>query len=120
MLAALNADNITRHGIETSLCQLFDNIFDHAAVAGLVFAESGDPSSPASVIIDRAFDRVATAMQKSIAKKRSKKPSKPFLKSMMAASQWVVHDAIRKGLTSKHRREAKAAACEIANAIMNP
>ena len=54
------------------------------------------------------------------AKKRGKKPSKLFLKSMMAASQWVVHDAIRKGLTSKHRREAKAAACEIANAIMNP
>ena len=118
MLAALNADSIHRQSIEDALGQLIDSIFDHAGVAALVFAESGDPESPASTIIDNAFDRIATAMQNSISKGTGKKPSKVFLKSMMAACQWIVHDSIRKGLTAKNRCEAKAAVYEIARLIV--
>lgn len=114
MFTALSSENRSRQSMEDALCRLFDAIFEHHRIAELVFIESSDPLSPGYIIVDQAFDHVADTVIKSLAKSKRPKPSRVLLKAMMVASQWIAHDAIRKGLTTRSRREAKEAACQLA------
>ena len=113
MLRGLAARKVDEDWIKAALDQLFDAIFDNARFAELVFMESNNPASPAYAIVNNAFEQFADAMEASMAKARRRKPSRVFLKSLMAACQWIVHDAIRKGLDEKTREEAKAAAWQL-------
>ena len=117
MLKGLAGGKVDQHWIKTSLEQLFDAIFANARFAELVFMESNDPASPAYAIVNQAFDQVANVMEQAISNNTGHKPSRIFLKSQMAACQWIVHDAIRKGLDENTRQQAKAAAWELAQSV---
>lgn len=120
MLEGLAGADSDAGKVKHALEQLFDAIFDNAGFAELVFMESNDPSSPAYVIVDQAFSGLAEAMAKGIQRRGGKQPSLVFLKALMAANQWIVHDAIRKGLDEATREEAKAAAWELTRSALYP
>lgn len=100
-------------GLRASLDDMLSAIFANATLARLVFAESADPASPAARIVDRAFEQAADVLSRDLAAAGQTPPSRVYLKSLMAAVQWIVHDAIRKGLDERTRREASSAAFEL-------
>ncbi len=106
--------------IQDALNDLFDAIFDQSQLAQLVFIESADPDSPASAIVNAAFEHAADVMQASLAEFSNEKISRVFLKSMMAACQWIAHDAIKKGLTTNARSEAKKAVWQLVRRSLLP
>jgi AcrR family transcriptional regulator len=95
--------------IRTSLEGVYDAIFEQAELADLLFREAGDPSSPAYAIVNAAFDDIAKKLLHLAGITSNKSAAIIYFKSIMAANQWIVHDAITKGLTPKSRREAKNA-----------
>ncbi len=103
----------TRAGLE----KLADEIFANATDAELVFVESGDPTSPAYQIVQRAFDGAAREIEAWYVRRDLCAPSRPLLKATMVAAQWIVHDAITRGLTPKARREAKTALWELVSRV---
>ncbi len=105
----LTTKSIDEEWIQDALDQLIDTIFERSRLAELVFIESNDPNSPAYEIVNNAFERVADVLEKYLSSRVKIKPSRVFLKSIMAASQWIVHDAIRSGLSDKVKQEAKKA-----------
>jgi len=98
---------------EQAVDNMLEAIFAQAPLARLVFVEANDPSSPAFEIVEQTFEKDAQILTRDIRKGGSEAPSPVYLKSVMAAVQWIVHDAIRRGLTPKTKREAKAAAFEL-------
>jgi AcrR family transcriptional regulator len=95
--------------IKSSLYEVYDAIFNQSELADLLFREASDPSSPAHSIINAAFDDIARKLLNSIGIRKNKAVTIIYFKSIMAANQWIVHDAITKGPTSKSKREAKEA-----------
>jgi TetR/AcrR family transcriptional regulator len=118
MLAGLASHSLDEDWIKHSLERLFDAIFDHASVAELVFMESSDPSSPAYTIVNNAFEKAADEMERIAVENGRRKPSRVYLKAIMAACQYIVHDAIRKGLDETSRSEAKAAAWKLSQGLL--
>jgi AcrR family transcriptional regulator len=96
--------------LKTRLDELLESIFQHFELAQLVFLESSDPGSPAARIIDNAFEHAADVMTGSSDRSNRSKHSRIVLKSIMAAVQWIVQDAIRKGSTPAAKKDAKSAA----------
>lgn len=96
------------------LDELLDSIFEHHELAQLVFRESSDPDSPAARIIDEAFEHAADVMTRG-----NKNVSRVYLKSVMAAVQWIVQDAISKGLTNANKAEAKSAAFTLVSRVLS-
>lgn len=103
----------TREGLET----LADDIFAHGTLAKLIFVESADPSSPAYGIVQRSFDATAKEIEDWYCQRKLVAPSRTLLKATMVAAQWIVHDAITRGLSPKNKREAKAALWELASRV---
>ncbi len=106
--------------LQTALDNLFDAIFDQSQLAQLVFIESNAPGSPASNIVNAAFEHAADVAEAWLAEYSEEQLSRVFLKSMMAACQWIVHDAIRKGLTEEAKSEAKKAAWQLVDRSLLP
>jgi AcrR family transcriptional regulator len=104
--------------LKQQLDGLLDSIFGQSQLAQLVFRESNDPDSPAARIIDTAFEQAADSMVEQSRRKHGDKPSRVFLKSVMAAIQWIVQDAIRKGLTEDSRAEARSAAFTLVSRVL--
>ncbi len=100
--------------LKHQLDELLESIFDRSELAQLVFRESSDPDSPAARIIDEAFEHAADVMTQG-----GDKHSRVYLKSVMAAVQWIVQDAIRKGLTESNRAEAKSAAFHLVSRVLS-
>jgi len=119
MLEGLNRrEKYDSNWMQQALGQLFDAIFANAKMAELVFVEANDPNSPAQAIIDKAFEQAADVMAAFMKKTTGQQPSRVFLKSIMAAHQWIAHDAIRKGLTYEAILEAKAASWELVRKLI--
>ena len=93
--------------------QMLDGIFAQAPLAKLVFMEANDPTSAASQIVDEAFARAADSLTHDLQQIGTDIPSRTYLKSVMAAIQWIAYDAIRKGLSKKDIETAKEAAFEL-------
>lgn len=108
-----------KSGMDKALDELLDAIFERAELAQLLFREYSDPGSPAAQIIDDAFDRIARKMEKDFKQFARPQPSRTFLKAMMSAFQWIVHDAIKSGLSNKKVKDAKQAAHELASALLS-
>ena len=119
LLAGLASHSLDEDWIKNSLERLLDAIFDHARVAELVFMESSDPSSPAFSIVNNAFEKAADKMAAIAVENGRRKPSRIYVKAIMAACQYIVHDAIRQGLNDASRREAKAAAWKLSRGILS-
>jgi AcrR family transcriptional regulator len=105
--------------LKTQLDELLESIFQHAELAQLVFLESSDPSSPAARIIDNAFEHAADVMTGSSTRSNRNNPSRIVLKSIMAAVQWIVQDAIRKGSTPAAKKDAKSAAYNLVSKALS-
>ncbi len=99
--------------VQNALDSLFDAIFAQSKLAQLVFIESSDPHSPASQIVNTAFEHAANVIKVSLAKYSDEEVSPVFLKSIMAACQWIAHDAMKKGLTKETKAEAKKAVYQL-------
>ncbi|MFT4518903.1 MAG: AcrR family transcriptional regulator [Halioglobus sp.] len=105
--------------LKASLDALLESIFQRSELALLVFNESNDPSSPAASIVDAAFEHAADVMTKSWGSHANQVPSRVYLKSIMAAVQWIVQDAIRKGLNEATKDDAKDAAYQLVSRVMS-
>lgn len=82
-----------------------------------MFIESNDPHSPAARIVESAFEHAADVMTKS--RQGESAPSRVYLKSIMAAVQWIVQDAIRTGPTELAIVEAKRAAYDLVSRVLS-
>lgn len=116
MLQGLRGGESSQSQVQAALDALLDTIFDNARFAELVFIESNDPESPAFAIVNNAFEKIAGELGDAMG--RSEPPSALLLKALMAACQWIVHDAIRKGLNEVTRAEAKAVAWELTGKVL--
>ncbi len=106
----LRADLRDTAALREQLDALLDALFDNADIARVIFVEASDPGSPAAQIIEAGFNRAARTLAQDLERAGATPPSTTYLKSVMAAVQWLVHDAIRKGLDARSRAEAKEAA----------
>ncbi len=95
--------------IKASLEEVYEAIFKQSELADLLFREAGDPNSPAHAVINAAFDNIAKTLLHSAGIKKNKSVAIIYFKAIMVANQWIVHDAINKGLTAKSKKEAKEA-----------
>ncbi len=86
-----------------------DAILEKHKLAQFVFVESSDPTSPAFKIVDDAFEEAAGVIQSWAEKSLGSTPSIALIKSTLVAAQWLVHDAIRAGMTPEAIAEAKSA-----------
>jgi len=103
--------------LQRQLDDLLESIFRQSELAQLVFRESSDPDSPAARIIDNAFEHAADVLTGGRAS--HDQPSRVYLKSVMAAVQYIVQDAIRKGLTDESKAEAKSAAFTLVSRVLS-
>lgn len=92
-----------------ALDQLVDRILERPVLAAFVFVESADPASEAHTIVRRAFAENAAAIEAWYAARGASPPPRMALQATMVACQWIVHEALRKGLEPVHRAEAKDA-----------
>lgn len=111
----LMSNNSEKHAktpshIRQNLDSMFDAIFDLGSYAELLFRESNDPNSPAQHIVENAFTSISKNLQQYIQSELNRQAEITFIKALLNANQWIAHDAIRKGLTKKARKDAKDAA----------
>ena len=99
--------------LQETLNALFDSIFDNSDLARLVFVEAGDPGSPAASIVEESFEHSSRILAKDLKKAGQTVPSAIYLKSLMAAIQWIVHDAIKKGFNGKGQTGGKGGCIRI-------
>jgi AcrR family transcriptional regulator len=100
--------------IKIAIEQVYETIFKQAKLADLLFREASDPNSPAYSIINNAFERISMALLEALhieqdTGQQSTGHHKVYLKALMAANQWIVHDAIIKGLSEEDKQQAKQA-----------
>ena len=107
--ARLNEPGELKSGID----QMLEGIFEQAPLARLMFIEANDPTSPAAHIVDRAFEKAADGLARDLKRLGAEVPSRTYLKSVMAAIQWIAFDAIRKGLSRRDIAGAKQAAYDL-------
>ncbi len=89
--------------------QVIDAILRNERIAQLLFVEASNPNSPAFQVVDAAMERAAKGIQKWSMIRVGKRPSRVYVKSLLAATTWLVHNAIRSGRTKASVREAKRA-----------
>ena len=104
--------------LRETLDATLDAIFDQARFAELVFAESNNPGSPAHRIVNQAFDQTAEIVAMWLQHSGHPVLPKAFLKSVMAACQWLVHNAMRSGLSDASRTEAKEATWLLVSSLL--
>lgn len=113
MLAVINASDLDysdQQWLHKVFDQTIDAILDQHKVAQFLFIEAADPNSYAYMVINDAYDKVAQRMQNWCKTRYGRTPSPEFFKSLLVASQWLVHNAIIQGLDPKHVEAAKQAA----------
>lgn len=120
MLAGLPAEGPDKAHMRRALDKMMDAIFERSRLAELVFVESSNPDSPAHHIVDSAFEHAADELERWLSSGKGRKPSRVLLKAVMAACQWIVHDAIRAGLTEEARAQAKKAAWQLVSSVLRP
>lgn len=118
LLSKLTGSDISEGSLKEALYEMLDAMFEHGPWAELVFAESNNPTSPAFQIVNTAFDQAAKATQLWLQSSGRPVLDDKTLKAVMAACQWLVHDAIRAGLTKQAVAEAKASTWALVSTLM--
>lgn len=117
MLNNLNDPITSSEKLRQALDTMFEDIFAQGEYADLLFRESNDPNSPAFNIVNETFDKITTTLSKALPITQNKS-DKIFIKALLNANQWIVHNAIRNGLTPANKKAAKAAAWEIVKKVV--
>ncbi|WP_101757215.1 TetR/AcrR family transcriptional regulator [Oceanicoccus sp. KOV_DT_Chl] len=86
-----------------------DAILQQHKVAQFLFVESALPNSYAQQVIQHAYNKTAKRMQRWCTEKHGETLSKELLIALLVAAQWLVHDAINKGMSKRQVNQAKAA-----------
>lgn len=105
-----------KHWMSNALDEMLDAIFAKARYAQLVYMESNDPNSPAYTIVNNGYEKAAKALAAWMKEHGNPAVSIVYLKSLMAAYQWIIYDAIRKGLTPRSKQQAKEAVAQLTQA----
>ena len=84
-----------------------DAILEQSTVAQFLYLESADPNSTAHRLINDAYDQAALRMQQWAEKQFGHAPAIEYFKSLLFATQWLVHNAILSGMTEPQIRIAK-------------
>lgn len=105
-----------KHWMSNALDEMLESIFAKARYAQLVYMESNDPNSPAFAIVNEGYDKAAKVLSAWMKEHGHSTVSTIYLKSLMSAYQWIIYDAIRKGLTPKNKQQAKEAVAQLTQA----
>lgn len=116
VLDASDLDYANQAWLHRVFGQTIDSILEHHDVARFLYVESADPASPAYTIINEAYDKVSRRMQHWCRKHYGKAPSREYFRALLAAVQWLVHNAINQGLGPREVGKAKAAAEQLFHA----
>ena len=113
MQVTISQPETTPDKLRATLGDMYEAIFEKGDYAELLFRESNDPNSPAYQIVNDAFDKIIKSLQNRLPPSDDKQVDTIYLKSVLNACQWIAHDAIRKGLTPKRKKDAKEAAWKL-------
>ncbi|MEO1266953.1 MAG: TetR/AcrR family transcriptional regulator [Myxococcota bacterium] len=119
-LAAVLREGLSRHDMRVELDAMLDRIFERPAMAAFLFVESSRLQSPAYRIVQDAFDSAAQRLETWYQERNLTPPPRTTIKATMVACQWIVHDAIRGGLTPKSRAEARHAMWDLVWRVFGP
>jgi AcrR family transcriptional regulator len=86
VITAPDLDYADPEWVSRAVDQAVDAILAQAAVARFLFVESGIADSPASAIVDRAFDLVARRMRAWVANRVAAPPPLDYFKSLLVAA----------------------------------
>ena len=110
VLAVLNPDFMD-YGDENWVSQVseqtVDAILERSTVAQFLYLESADPNSTAHRRVNDAYDKAALRMRQCAEQQFGHAPAIEYFKSVLFATQWLVHNAIRSGMTEPQVRIAK-------------
>ncbi len=87
--------------------QTVDAILEQSTVAQFLYLESADPNSTAHRLVNDAYDKAALRMQEWAMQQFGHAPAIEYFKSLLFATQWLVHNAILSGMTEPQVRIAK-------------
>ena len=87
--------------------QTVDAILERSTVAQFLYLESADPNSTAHRLVNDAYDKAALRMQQWAGQKFGHAPALEYFKSLLFATQWLVHNAILSGMTEPQVQIAK-------------
>ena len=87
--------------------QTVDAILEQSEIAQFIYLESADPNSYAHQLINQAYDNSALRMQQWATEKFGQAPATEYFKSLLFATQWLVHNAILSGMTESQVTTAK-------------
>ena len=87
--------------------QTVDAILEQSEIAQFLYLESADPNSYAHQLINQAYDNSAKRMQQWAMDEFGQAPATEYFKSLMFATQWLVHNAILAGMTETEVSTAK-------------
>jgi AcrR family transcriptional regulator len=118
-LASVLTEGVGRSDVRGALEVMVDRIFERPEMAAFLFVESSDVRSPAHAIVHAALDEAVGQIEAWYTTHGHTPPSRLTLKATMVACQWLVHDAIRRGLTTDARIEAKRAMAELVEAVFS-
>jgi AcrR family transcriptional regulator len=104
VLAVLNPDFMD-YGNEDWVNQVsnqtVDAILEQSHIAQFLYLESADPNSYAYQLINEAYDKSARRMQDWAMQKFGHAPAAEYFKSLLFATQWLVHNAIVTGMSDQ-------------------
>lgn len=87
--------------------QTVDAILQQSDIAQFLYLESADPNSYAHQLINEAYDTSALRMQQWAEQQFGHAPATEYFKSLLFATQWLVHNAILSGMTKSQVAIAK-------------
>jgi AcrR family transcriptional regulator len=99
--------------------QTIDAILEQHEVAQFLFTESAVPGSPANVVVQRAYQRVARRMQRWCRDTYNRKTPLEYWMALLVATQWLVHNAIVQQCSPRAVTRAKAATEKLFYAAFN-
>lgn len=97
--------------------EVIDAILEEHKLAQLLYVEAANPNSAAFKITDSSLETAALAIQAWFEDNVGERPSKTHVKSVLAATTWLVHDAILAGLTKAAVAEAKRASQKLLEGV---
>jgi AcrR family transcriptional regulator len=87
--------------------QTVDAILERSSIAQFLYLESADPNSTAHRLVNDAYDKAALRMQLWAEKQFGHAPAMEYFKSLLFATQWLVHNAILSGMKEAQIAVAK-------------
>nr|WP_281388668.1 TetR/AcrR family transcriptional regulator [Litorivivens lipolytica] len=113
VLKSWELDYSNRAWLEEVCNRTVDGILAQHKIARFLFVESADPESHAAEVINRAYDRAARRLQRWCRQNQQSVPSREYFVALLVATQWLVHNAINKGMAPREVTKAKEATVQL-------